>query len=113
MATNDYVYTRFICTALRQILLARAKNSSPRERILIILRSSIAITERDLPDEVREDWRNMHSILSNIKLHDVAPNQARRVLDSFWNITRAVIAKQASNAVTDALLCRGSYPASS
>jgi hypothetical protein len=54
----------------------------------------------------------MHS-LNNIKLHEVTPNQARKVLDSFWNITRAVIAKQASNAVTDALLQRRSYPASS
>jgi hypothetical protein len=112
MATNDYVYTRFICTALRKILLARAKNSSPRERVLIILNSSSGIKERDLPGEAREDWRNMHS-LNNIKLHEVTPNQARKVLDSFWNITRAVIAKQASNAVTDALLQRRSYPASS
>jgi hypothetical protein len=111
MATNDYVYTRFICTALRKVLLARAKNSSPRERVVIILNSSFGIRENDLPDEVRKDWRNMHS-LSNIKLHEVTPNQARKVLDSFWNIARAVIAKQASQAVADALLQNRSYPAS-
>jgi len=96
MATNDYVYTRFICRALNKILLARAKNSSPRERVRIVLNSSFGIRERDIPIEAREDWRTMHS-LNNIKLHAMTPNQARRVLESFWNITRVVIAKQVSN----------------
>jgi hypothetical protein len=107
MATNEYVYTRFISTSLRSILLAPAKASSPRERVRMILDHSFSIKESDLPKGVRNDWQVIAQVKStkvpddlkwmasnNAKVCGLSTTQARKVLASFWNIAGAVISKR-------------------
>jgi hypothetical protein len=105
MATNEYVYTRFICSALQSILSAPASDCSPKDRVRMILDSSFSIRESDLPDQVRQDWQNIMDIrgikvptdlrkllgANKAKVLKLTPTQTRKVLTSFWSIARAVV----------------------
>ncbi len=73
----------------------------------MILDHSFGIKERDLPQEVRNDWQVIARVRSAKVPEDMkwmgsnkanvcglSPTQTRKALTSFWNIAGAVVSKR-------------------
>lgn len=105
VVTANQLCERFVRPALRDILLARTKESDRASRVCLLFTHMNAlpgIEPRDVPKRVRGDWSTLRQARSvkptqlrrvasgsaaRAKADSLSFGQHKKVLQAFWNIT--------------------------